>query len=120
MSRALKSILLAALGIGVCAPLYADYQATAPVYPGYQAALSRCDSLIDPDEQARCIVNIRPTVPGSPRVPAVADSEPNTIKDGNANKDAEYAAAFRECQAVIDTAERQRCIENAKDHLGRM
>ena len=120
MPQALRSILLAALGVGICAPLYADYPTTAPVYPGYQAALHRCDSLIDADEQARCIVNIRPTVPGGTRAPDVANSEPNAVKDGNANKDAEYAAAFRECQAVIDAAERQRCIENAKDHLGRM
>lgn len=119
MCGALRSVVLAALGIGVCAPLYADYQ-TPLAYPGYQAALSRCDSLIDPDEQARCIVNIRPTVPGGTRASGVGNSEPNAVKDGNANKDAEYAAAFRECQAVIDAAERQRCIENAKDHLGRM
>jgi hypothetical protein len=118
MPRALRSILLAALGIGVCTPLYADYQTTTPFYPGYKAALSRCDSLPD-TEQARCIVNIRPTEPVGTRPPAVANSEPNTVKSG-ANRDDEYAEAFKECQAVTDVAERQRCIENAKDHLGRM
>ena len=119
MPRALRSILLAALGVGICAPLYADYQTTTPVYPGHQAALSRCDSLSE-TEQARCIVNIRPTDPGGTRTPAAAYSEPSTVKSGNANRDAEYAAAFKECQAVTDAAEQQRCIDNAKDHLGRM
>ena len=116
MSRAVRSILLAALGIGVCAPLYADYQATTP-YPGYDAALSRCDSLSDA-ERARCIVNIRPTVAAGSQT-AASYSEPNAVKPG-ANRDDEYAEALKECQAITDANDQQRCIQNAKDHLGRM
>src|SRR5215470_4852320 len=117
MPRTVRSILLAALGIGVCAPLYADYQTSTP-YPGYEAALSRCDSLSDA-ERARCIVNIRPTVSaaGTP-ASGVANSEPNAVKPG-ANRDDEYAEALRECQTMTDATEQQRCIQNAKDHLGR-
>ena len=114
MSRAVRSILLAALGIGVCAPLYADYQATTP-YPGYEAALSRCDTLSDA-ERARCIVNIRPTVPGGAQTASY--SEPNAVKPG-ADRDDAYAEAVKECQAVTDADDQQRCIQNAKDHLGR-
>jgi len=115
MPRALGSILLAAVGVGVCAPLYADSQTTTP-YPGYEAALTRCDSLTDA-ERARCITNIRPTVPAGAQT-AASYSEPNAVKPG-ANRDDEYAAALRECQAVTDATEQQRCIENAKEHLGR-
>src|SRR5215831_10402169 len=113
MPRALGSILLAAVGVGVYAPLYADSQTTTP-YPGYEAALSRCDTLSDA-ERARCIVNIRPTVPGAQ---TTSYSEPNAVKPG-ADRDEEYAEAVKECQAITDPDDQQRCVKNAKDHLGR-
>lgn len=117
MPTALRGILLAALGASICMPLYADYE-TTPVYPGSQAALSRCDSLPDTNEQARCIVNIRSTEPAGTRASGMTNAEPNAVKPG-ANRDDEYAEALRQCQTMTDAADQQRCIQNAKEHLGR-
>jgi hypothetical protein len=112
-----RSVVLLALGIGVSTPLFAvEGQSTQP-YPGdYQAALRRCDNPPEA-EQAKRIVNIRPTEPAAT---SSARGEVNAVTDGQANRDAEHAAAERECQAVIDSSERQRCVENAKEHFGRI
>jgi hypothetical protein len=125
MFRLARTILAATLAIGFAAPLYAaDTQTrspavqTTPPYDGYKAAMKKCGNLPEV-EQAKCIVNIRPTESSSAGGPVSPTSDTSAVKDGLAQKDAEYAAALRECEAV-SAPERQRCIDNAKDHLGRM
>jgi hypothetical protein len=124
MSGLFKTILTAALGIAAAAPLYAaDAPTNAPTarttqpYDGYKTAMKKCRNLPE-TEQAKCIVNIKPTE-SSGTGPASTGSEASTVKDGSAQKDAEYAAALRECEAV-SAVDRQRCIDNAKEHFGRM
>ena len=89
-----------------------------------RAALATCDKLTG-SERSKCIVNIRPTeaktpvamAPAEPTTPYSAD--PNSVKDGNAVTDAEYSAAVKECESVSGT-DKDRCIDTAKEHFGRM
>ena len=115
MSGLLRSVVAIALGAGLSAPLYAVEGETTQPYADYQTALKRCDNLPE-TARARCIVNIRRT---QPVAYSVAGSEANTttVRD---DPEADRVAAERECQAVMDNADRQRCIANAKDHFGRM
>jgi hypothetical protein len=125
MARLLTVILAAGLGLGVAVPLYADdSQTSAPAarttqpYIGYQVAMKKCSNLPE-TEQAKCIVNIRPTAPSGMSSSGPSSADASAVKDGSSEKDAEYAAAVRECQAV-GAADKQRCIDNAKEHFGRM
>lgn len=125
MSRLLTVIVAAGLGLGLAVPLYAaDSQTgtsaarTTPPYDGYKAAIKKCDNLPEP-EQAKCIVNIRPTGASGTGQSDASSADASTVKDGSSQKDSEYAAAMRECEAV-STADKQRCIDNAKEHFGRM
>ena len=79
--------------------------------------MNKCNNLAE-NERAKCIVSIRPTESSGLTDPAPTGSDANTVKDGSAQKDAEYAAAVRECEAV-GAVDRQRCIDNAKEHFGR-
>lgn len=126
MSGILRTILSAALGINFAVPLLyaADAQMSAMTarttqpYNGYKVAMNKCNNRPE-NERAKCIVNIRPTESSGVIDPASTSSDATTVKDGSAQKDAEYAAAVRECEAV-SAADRQRCIDNAKEHFGRM
>ena len=125
MSGLLRTILTAAMGVSFAVPLYAaDSQTSAPIarttqpYDGYRVAMKKCNNLPE-TEQAKCIVNIRPTESSGAGPSTASSSDANTAKDGSAQKDAEYAAAVKECEAV-SAADRQRCIDNAKEHFGRV
>ena len=122
MSGLLKTILTAALGLSISAPLYAadsptnaPSNQTTPRDDNYKAAMKKCDSLPQ-TEQAKCIVNIRPTDASRSGSAVASSTDTNTVKAG-AERDADYAAAVKECEGAAD---RQRCIDNAKDHFGRM
>ena len=127
MSKLLNVALAAALGFAVSAPLYsADTspasqakQTTAMSDAQVRAAMDKCNNLAG-TAHAKCIVNIRPTVamtPGESANPSSADG--NTVKDGTAAADAEYSAAVKECESV-NAADRDRCVNTAKEHFGRM
>ena len=124
ISRLLTVILAAGLGLGLAVPLYAaDSQTSVPAarttpYDGYQVAMKKCSNLPE-TEQAKCIVNIRPTSPSGMSSSDPSSADASAVKDGSSQKDAEYAAAVRECEAVV-AADKQRCIDNAKEHFGRM
>jgi hypothetical protein len=99
MPSLFRTILVAALGINLAAALYAaDAQTNAPTarttlpYDGYKVAMKKCSNLPETG-QAKCIVNIRPAESSSEAGPASTASDANTVRDGAAQKDAEYAAA---------------------------
>jgi len=126
MFRLFSATLTAAFGLAFAAPLFAadtqtnarSVQTTQP-YDGYKVAMKKCNNLPQA-EQAKCIVNIRPTESSVANPAMAAGSDGNvTVKDGSAQKDAEYAAAVRECESVA-AAEKERCVENAREHFGRM
>lgn len=127
MSKLLNIALAAALGFAVSAPLYAadtaqtsnQTRSTAWSDQQIHAARDKCKNLTAGD-QARCIVNIRPT-PAGDKVAMTPGSavEANTVKDGTGQTEAEYAAAVKECEAA-NVADKDRCINAAKEHFGRM
>jgi hypothetical protein len=137
--------LAAALGFAVSAPLYAadTYQLDTPQNAqGTQsaalsdadvtAALNACDSWTG-TEQAKCVVNIRPTIAmarAEPAYPSTAQAPTreyngptsangNTVKDGTPITEAEYAAAVKDCESASG-GDKDRCIHTAKEHFGRM
>jgi hypothetical protein len=122
MSRLLNVALAAALGFAASAPLYAaemsqsaqtNNRSAAMSDAEVRAALDNCNNLTE-TPQARCIVNIRPTgamAPGS--------SAEGTVKDGTPITEAEYAAAPKECESA-DATSKDRCVNAAKEHFGRM
>ena len=128
MSKLLiNAALAAALGFAVSAPLYAAdtsqspqaYRTAAMSDADYRAAMDKCNWLTD-TARAKCIVNIRPTPAGNNAYsPQGASSDANTVKDGTAVTEAEYMAAVKECEGVV-AADRDRCINTAKEHFGRM
>jgi hypothetical protein len=140
-----NAALAAALGFAVSVPLYAadTYQLDTPQNAqGTQsaawsdadvtAALSTCDSWTG-TEQAKCVVNIRPTIAmarAEPAYPSTAQGTPareygptsangNTVKDGTPITEAEYAAAVKDCESA-SAGDKDRCINTAKEHFGRM
>ncbi len=121
MSKLLNVALAAALGFAVTTPLYsADtsqssqaHRSTAWSDAEVRAALDKCNSLTE-TPQARCIVNIRPTVATTP-----GSSAEGMVKDGTPITEAEYAAAVKECESA-DAANKERCVNAAKEHFGRM
>jgi hypothetical protein len=129
MSKLLNIALATALGFAVSAPLYAAdtssasqaKRTTAMSDAEVRAATDKCNNLTG-TAHAKCIVNIRPAGGGgSSLAVGVGDSsaERNTVKDGTANTDAEYAAAVKECESV-KAADRDRCVNTAKEQFGRM
>ena len=122
MSKLLNVALAAALGFAVSTPLYAaeashSYRSATWTDAEVQAALDKCNHLTE-TPQARCIVNIRPT-PAADKVAMTSDSSPDQVKDGTPLVEAEYAAAVKECESV-DAPGKDRCINAAKEHFGRM
>jgi hypothetical protein len=121
MSKLLNVALAVALGFAISRSLYAadtpqrsqTYRSTAMSDAEVRAALDKCDSLTE-TPQARCIVNIRPTVAMTP-----GSSAEGMVKDGTPITEAEYAAAVKECESA-DAANRERCVNAAKEHFGRM
>ena len=116
-----------ALGFAGCAPLYAADTSQTPQSnrtaamsdAEYRAAMDKCNMLTD-TARARCVVNIRPTPAGNYAAnPQPSSMEANTVKDGTAVTEAEYAAAVKECESVV-AADRDRCVNTAKEHFGRM
>jgi hypothetical protein len=122
MSKLLNVALAAALGFAVSAPLYAadtsrssqTNRSTAWSDAEVRAAMDKCNKLTA-TPQARCIVNIRPTVAMTPG----SSAEGNMVKDGTALTEAEYSAAVKECESA-DAADKDRCVNTAKEHFGRM
>ena len=127
MSRFLNVVLAAALGFAVSAPLYAadtsqasqTKRSVAMSDAELRAAMSKCNSLPG-NAQAKCIVNIRPT-PAGDKVAMTpgSGSEENTVKDGTARAEAEYLAAVKECESASG-GDKDRCVNTAKEHFGRM
>jgi hypothetical protein len=129
MSRLLNAALAAALGFAVSVPLYAadvsqtshSKQTTAMSDSEVAAAKDKCNSLTG-TERAKCVVNIRPAGGGGSSLAVGvggASADENTVKDGTAAAEAEYSAAVKECESVI-AADKDRCINTAKEHFGRM
>ena len=129
MSKLLNIALAAALGCAVGAPLYAaDTSQTSPAKQTTamsdaeaRAAMDKCNNLTG-TAHAKCIVNIRPAGGGgsSLAVGVVGSSaERNTVKDGNAAAEAQYSAALKECESV-KAADKERCVNTAKEQFGRM
>ena len=127
MSKLCNVALAVALGFAASAPLYAaetsqgsqsQYRTTAMSGSEIRAAMAKCDKLTA-TPQARCIANIRPT-PARDNVAMVpgASTEGN-VKDGASITEAEYFAAVKECESA-DAADKDRCINTAKEHFGRM
>jgi predicted lipid-binding transport protein (Tim44 family) len=127
MPKLIHTVFAAALGLGVAAPLYA-----ADAMPNYQSELDKCKRLGEGSEQAKCITNIRPTAAASDnrtaatgassagRVTDASNTEVNAVKDGTANEDVDFNAAMKECDGAEPGADRERCIDRAKEHFGRM
>ncbi len=127
MSKLLNVALAAALGFAVSAPLYAAdtsqasqaKHTTAMSDAEVRAAMDKCNNLTG-TAHAKCVVNIRPTVATTPGESTNASSaQENTVKDGTAATEAEYSAAVKECESV-KAADKERCINTAKEHFGRM
>jgi hypothetical protein len=127
IAKLLNVALAAALGFAVCTPLYAADTSQTPQASrtdtmsdaDYRAAMDKCNKLTD-TARGKCIVNIRPTPAGSNAAnPQGSSTEANTVKDGTAVTEAEYAAAVKECESVV-AADRERCVSTAKEHFGRM
>jgi hypothetical protein len=127
MSKLRNVALAAALGFAVSAPLYAaetsqgsqtNYRTTAMSDSEVRAAMAKCDTLTA-TPQARCIVNIRRTPTGDKIAMAPGSSTEGNVKDGAGITEAEYEAAVKECESA-DAASKDRCINTAKEHFGRM
>ena len=127
MSKLCNVALAAALGFAVSAPLYAaetsqgsqtQYRTTAMPDAEIRAAMAKCDKLTA-TPQARCIANIRPTPAGDKVAMGPAAATEGNVKDGAAITEAEYLAAVKECESA-DAADKDRCINTAKEHFGRM
>ena len=127
MSKLLNVALAAALGFAVSTPLYAadtsqssqTNRSTALSDAEARAEMDKCNNLTG-TAQAKCIVNIRPTAAGDKvAMPPGSSAEGNTVKDGTAQTEAEYKAALKQCESA-DAADKDRCVNTAKEHFGRM
>ena len=136
MWKLLNVALAAALGFAVNVPSYAadkpqtsqTSRSTAWSDAEIRTAMDKCNNLnLTGTPEAKCIVNIRPT-PGdkvamtpysSAAGNTVKNAESNTVKDGTAIVEAEYAAAVKTCESV-NAADMDGCINTAKEHFGRM
>lgn len=125
-AKLLNVALAAALGLALSASLYAadtnqpsqGTRTAAWSDADVSAALAKCDKLTG-SERSKCIVNIRPTEAETPVAMAPYSADPNSVKDGNALTDAEYSAAVKDCESA-NSADKERCIDTAKEHFGRM
>ena len=127
MPKLIHTVFAAALGLGIAAPLYAG-----DAVPNYQSELDKCRRLGAGSEHAKCITNIRPTpaagdnrtaATGTSSAGQVTDSsntDVNAVKDGTSREDADFDAAMKECDGATPGADRERCIDRAKEHFGRM
>jgi len=127
MSKLLNVALAAALGFAVSTALYAAdtsqssqaNRSTAWSDAEVRAGMDKCNNLTG-TPRAKCIVNIRPTPAGDKVAMTPGSSaEGNTVKDGTAITEAEYAAAVKECESA-NAADKDRCVNTAKEHFGRM
>jgi hypothetical protein len=131
ISKLLNVALVAALGFAVSEPLYAadtysadtpqssrGTQSTAWSDADVRAALSTCDNWTG-TEQAKCIANIRPTPAMTVAMAPVPGGVGNAVKDGTFLTEAEYAEAVKECESA-NGADKDRCVNTAKEHFGRM
>jgi len=121
-SKWLNAVLAAALGMSVSA--FSHAADTPQLPPAKRSAISseaeatamkECRKLAS-TEQARCIVNVRPTAAGGK---TGMTPEATTAKDGTAGTDADYAAALKECESA-SVADKDRCINAAKERFGRI
>ena len=119
-SKLLTAVLAAVLGVSVGAFSYAADTSeasranrSAALSDAEASAMQACRKLIA-TEQARCIVNVRPTSAGDNGGMA---PEATTSKDRNDGTDADYAVALKECDAA-DVADRDRCISAVKVRFG--
>ena len=127
VSKLRNVALAAAFGFAASAPLYAaetsqgsqtNYRTTAMSDSEVRVAMAKCDKLTA-TPQARCIANIRPTPSGDKLAMAPGSSTEGNVKDGAGITEAEYEAAVKECESV-DAASKDRCVNTAKEHFGRM
>jgi hypothetical protein len=137
MSKLLNIALATALGFAVSTPLFAAdtyqgsrvEQSAAWSDADVSAALNACDDQTG-TAQARCIVNIRPTLAlsqaeytnysSAPDQPAnQSPAAGNTVRDGTSITDAAYAAAVKECESQHAT-DQDRCVKTATERFGRM
>ena len=121
ISRFLKVILGASLGFAISAPSYAADAPRTEAWSDSQvrAAMDKCNSMPAAD-QAKCIVNIRPSGGGgSSQAVGVADaSSAKTVKSDRYTEE-EYMAAVKQCEGP-KVKDKERCMADAKDHFGRM
>ena len=121
-AKLLNLALAAALGFGLSASLHAaDMNSTSQATrtsawsdADVKAAFATCGKLTG-SEQSKCIANIRPTEAMTPG----ASPPANSVRDGTAVTDEEYSAAVKECEST-DNVDKDRCINTAKEHFGRM
>jgi hypothetical protein len=127
MSKLLNVALAAALGFALSTPLYAAdtsqssqaNRSTAWSDAQVRTAMDKCNNLTK-NARAKCIVNIRPTAAGDKvALSAGSSSDEHTVKDGTAAAEAEYSAAVKECESQ-NAADKDSCINTAKEHFGRM
>jgi hypothetical protein len=127
MSKLLNAAFATTLGFALTAPsLAAD---TSPPSQTTRSAawsdmqihdaMEQCKNL-EATARAQCIVNIRPT-PARESVAATPGSPPkaDTVQDRAGQTDAEYAAALKECES-LNAADKERCVNSAKERFGRM
>ena len=127
MSKLLNAAFATALGFALTAPSYAadasqSSQTTrSAAWSDTQIhdAMEQCKNLTA-TARAQCIVNIRAT-PARESVPATPGSAPtaDTVKDRAGQRDAEYAAALKECESM-NAADKERCVNSARERFGRM
>jgi len=121
-SKLLNAVVAAALGMSASAFSYAADTPQSP--PAKRSAISseaeasamkECRKLTA-TEQARCIVNVRP-IAAKDKVGMTPEAA--TAKDGTTGTEADYAAALKECESA-SVADKDRCINAAKERFGRM
>lgn len=111
----LLTITLSAATLGLCVATSSYAERATYIYPSeYQAARAKCDAL-KATEQARCIVNIRPT-PSADGTTTADTGSGAAVKNGM-ERDEEQA--LKECEQLSGD-EKQSCIESAKQRKGRM
>ena len=132
MSKLIQTIGAAALSLGLAAPLYA----AEPAVAGYQILLDKCKSLGEGSEHAKCITNIKPMLAAnnsnagsqaaspqggvSTAAGTSSDTSGNAVKDGTSRDEPDFQAAMKECDSAAPGEARERCIDRAKEHYGRM
>ncbi|HEX4985022.1 MAG TPA: hypothetical protein VFV71_03010 [Burkholderiales bacterium] len=120
MSKMLNAMVGLSLGCMIAAPSYAMEPQHTEAWSDAQidAARAKCQGLKG-TEGARCFVNIRPAGGGGS---SVAVSVPDATDNGSvvrAAGDEDYVAEMKRCDST-ESAMKERCIADVRDHFGRM